>query len=204
MQVSMNGQDWHDVINPETGKSYNYYLTPHVTSITPAFGHVKAIKDQTIDIAGTGFICKDMECSGLLCRFGNTPETYIYVKANFVDEKMVRCKVPQYTKPDVLNVEVTVNGESYTSDNKTFGYFDPFVLDADPKLLAPDGSTNIQVKGLGFVDSGQTKIKFSNKAHPLVCPNDCVKNAIFVDKHTLNSTTLRQDEVRYEDRKKEL
>jgi hypothetical protein len=57
MQVSMNGYDWHDVMNPETGKSYHYYPTPHVTSVTPAFGHVKAIKDQTIDVAGTGFRC---------------------------------------------------------------------------------------------------------------------------------------------------
>jgi len=43
----------------------------------------------------------------------------------------------------VLFVEVTVNGESYTNDNKTFGYFDPFVLDADPKLLATDGTTKV-------------------------------------------------------------
>jgi hypothetical protein len=78
-----------------------------------------------------------------MCRFGNEPNSYIFVKAQLVSSTQVKCKVPQYTKPDVLNVEVTVNGESYTNDNKTFGYFDPFVLDANPKLLASDGSTNV-------------------------------------------------------------
>jgi hypothetical protein len=154
MQISLNDQDWHDVVNPETGKSYEYYATPHVTSITPAYGHVKAIKDQTIEVAGSGFRCFDDDCSDLLCRFGNAPEAYVYVKATLVGPSLVRCKVPQYTKPDVLFVEVALNGESYTNDNKTFGYFDPFVLDADPKLLATDGSTAVQIKGLGFVDSG--------------------------------------------------
>ena len=91
------------------------------------------------------------------------------MKATFVDKTMVRCKVPQYTKPDVLFVELTMNGESYTNDNKTFGFFDPFVLDADPKLLATDGTTNLQVKGLGFVNSGETKVLFSNRTTPLNC-----------------------------------
>lgn len=45
MQITLNLQDWHDVANPETGKSYLYYQAPHVTSITPAFGHVKTTKD---------------------------------------------------------------------------------------------------------------------------------------------------------------
>jgi hypothetical protein len=94
MQISLNGQDWHDVLNPEAGKSYQYYATPHVASITPAYGHVKAIKDQTIDVAGSGFACYDDDCSDLLCRFGNAPDSYVYVKAAFVSSSLVRCKVP--------------------------------------------------------------------------------------------------------------
>lgn len=206
MQVSLNGQDWHDVLNPETGKSYQYYATPHVTSVSPAFGHVKAIKDQIVDVAGSGFTCYDEGCSDLLCRFGNSPDAYVYVKAEEVNEHLVRCKVPQYTKPDVLFVEVTVNGESYTNDNKTFGYFDPFVLDAEPKLLATDGTTAVQIKGLGFVDSGQTRASYGNRTDSLTCSTanpsgkpDCAKPAVFVDKHTLNTTSFRQDEVKYSD-----
>lgn len=106
--------------------------------------------------------------------------------------------MPQYTKPDVLNVEVTINGESYTSDNKTYGYFDPFVLDASPKLLATDGSTKVQVKGIGFVDSGQCKVAYDNRSHELYCSgNPCAKSAVFIDKNTLNTTSFPQSEVNY-------
>jgi len=67
---------------------------------------------------------------------------------------MVECFAPEYTKPDVLRVEVSVNGESYTDDNKTYGYFDPFVLDAVPRLLSTSGKTSVDIKGIGFVNTG--------------------------------------------------
>jgi hypothetical protein len=78
----------------ETGKSYQYYAAPHVHSITPAFGHVKTTKDQIIEVAGTGFACYDDDCNDLLCRFGNQPDEYIFVKAVLASSTMVRCKVP--------------------------------------------------------------------------------------------------------------
>lgn len=198
MQITLNGQDWHSVLNPETGNSYLYYAAPHVTSLSPSFGHVKTTKDQIIEINGNGFACYDDDCSDLMCRFGNEPNSYIFVKAQLVSSTQVKCKVPQYTKPDVLNVEVTVNGESYTNDNKTFGYFDPFVLDANPKLLASDGSTNVQIKGIGFVDSGQCKAAYQNHSSTIYCGgNVCGKPAAFLDKNTLNTTSFPRSEVKY-------
>jgi len=94
-----------------------------------------------VELRGSGFECFDSDCSELKCRFGNGPEQYIYVQGELASSESVRCKVPQYTKPDVLEVELTINAESYTSDNKTYGFFDPFVLDAVPRLIATDGST---------------------------------------------------------------
>lgn len=93
---------------------------------------------------------------------------------------------------------MTTNGESYTNDNKTYGYFDPFVLDASPRLIAADGSTQMQVKGLGFVDSGQCKVSYNNRSSHITCSGgDCVKSATFVDKNTLNTTAFPQAEMRY-------
>lgn len=199
MQITINGQQWHDVYEIESLKSYQYYQAPHVTSLTPAFGHVKTTKDQVLEIAGTGFSCSDEECSDLMCRFGNSQEEYIFVKATLSTTTLMRCKVPQYTKPDVLNVEITINGESYTSDNKTFGYFDPFVLDANPKLLATDGSTKVQIKGIGFVDSGQCKAAYQNHTVDLFCGGYiCAKSAVFIDKNTLNTTSFPQAEMAYQ------
>lgn len=90
-----------------------------------------------------------------------------------------------------MNVEVTINDESYTSDNKTYGFFDPFVLDANPRLIATDGSTKVDIKGIGFVNSGTTKALFNNKTHKIVCgTGNCVKDATFVDKNTLQTSTF--------------
>lgn len=92
---------------------------------------------------------------------------------------------------------MTINGESYTNDNHTFGFFDPFVLDANPKLLSVDGSTHVQIKGLGFVDTGETKANYDNHTNQITCGGYCMKNAKFVDKNTLNTTSFRQDEMHY-------
>ena len=80
LQVSLNGADWVDVKDPAADSSFTFYQAPHVTSITPSYGHVKAAKDVTVDVAGSGFECFDEDCSDLLCRFGNRPSQYIYVK----------------------------------------------------------------------------------------------------------------------------
>lgn len=165
LQISLNKQSWVDVKDPAADSSFGFYASPKVTSLDPSYGHVKAEKDVMIDVIGSGFDCgddKDCDKEDLICRFGNSPAQYIYVKAELRSDTKMRCKVPEYTKPDVLKVEVTINGESYTSDGHTYGFFDPFVLDAQPRLIATDGSTKVEIKGIGFVDSGEARAQYSN------------------------------------------
>jgi hypothetical protein len=81
----------------------------------------------------------------------------INVKGEWVNETYVRCLIPKYTKPDELIVELTLNGQDYTNDNKKYGYFDPYVLNAEPRLISVEGTTKVKIKGFGFVDSKQTK-----------------------------------------------
>ena len=72
------------------------------------------------------------------------------------------------------------------------------MLDANPKLLATDGSTHVQIKGIGFVDSGQCKAAYTNHTNDLYCGGTtCAKTAVFVDKNTLNTTSFPQSEVAY-------
>ena len=59
--------------DPSADSSLGIYPSPHVTSLTPSYGHVKATKDVTIDVAGSGFACFDSDCTDLHCRFGNRP-----------------------------------------------------------------------------------------------------------------------------------
>lgn len=114
-----------------------------------------------MEIEGTGFKCPDSNCSELYVRFGDVGSG-IYVKATWQNESFIQVKVPVYTKPDVLHVEITVNGKDYTNDGKTYGYFDPYVLSAEPKLISVDGTTRVRIKGFGFVNSNETKSLISS------------------------------------------
>ncbi len=65
--------------------------------------------------------------------------------------------MPKYTKPEVLTVELTVNGKDWTNDMLTYGYFDPYVIRAEPALISVDGTTKIRIIGFGFVNSKTSK-----------------------------------------------
>ena len=84
--------------------------------MTPSYGPVKSPNNETIELIGKNFNCPDSECKDLYVRFGD-PDNGIYVKGEKVADDRIRCVVPKYTKPDVLPVEVTFNGQDYTHDN---------------------------------------------------------------------------------------
>ena len=122
-----------------------------------------------MDIEGTNFNCPDVNCSGLMVRFGEPPDQAIYVKAQRLNDTFVRVKIPKYTKPDVLRVELTLNNQDYTNDGKQYGYFDPYVLNVEPKLISVEGTTRVRIKGFGFVNSTESKALYNNPSNPLVC-----------------------------------
>jgi hypothetical protein len=109
--------------------------------------------------------------------------------------------VPKYTKPDVLPVEITLDGVDYTNNGQTYGFFDAYLLDVHPRLLSKNGGTTITLSGFGFVDTGagETKSKFTVKG-----PNDvscvvspCVGEATFKDKHTMTTKSVPQNILNY-------
>jgi hypothetical protein len=165
LQISPNKADWVDVRAPNSDYSFTYYEAPHITSISPTFGPVK---DENIEmtIDGRNFECPDPACKHLRVRFGEPPHG-IYMPATLESSTRIKVKVPKYTKPDVLRVELTLNGADYTHDSKTYGFYDPYVIDVQPRLISADGSTVVTIRGIGFVDSGEIKAKFANATHPI-------------------------------------
>jgi hypothetical protein len=93
------------------------------------------------------------------------------LKAELISDTKVKVKIPKYTKPDVLRVELTLNGIDFTADKKTYGYFDPYVLNAEPRLIATDGSTMLKIKGFGFVNSGKSQSLFNGTNKKMQCAN---------------------------------
>ena len=105
-----------------------------------------------MEIEGTNLKCPDSNCSDLMVRFGDS-DAGIYHPGVWLNDTFIKVKIPKYTKPDVLRVELTLNGKDYTNDGKTYGYFDPYVLNAEPRLISVDGTTKVTIKGFGFVAS---------------------------------------------------
>lgn len=128
-------------------------------------------------------------------RFGD-PENGIFVKGTKIADDTVTASVPKYTKPDVLPVEITFNGQDYTHDNQTYGFFDPYILDVKPRLISAKGTTRVRLYGFGFVNATSTDLKSKfNTAHHgnLSCPNQpCILQADYVDKVTLETSTFPQ------------
>ena len=72
MQISLNGQDWHNIPAPKKPYSYYYYESPHIVKLYPTFGPVKAKTDQWMLIEGTNLKCPiDSNCTDLTVRFGD-------------------------------------------------------------------------------------------------------------------------------------
>lgn len=198
-QISLNNEDWINVKAPGATHSFVYYESPHITAIQPSFGPLKSKANKKMTISGTNFVCQDPPCKDVKVRFG-PPSSAIYEPGQLMDDGSIQCNIPMYTKPDVLPVQVTLNGFDYSNDNITFGFYDPYVIDAEPRLIATDGSTKVTVKGLGFVNSGETKVEYHTKPKGLKCPNnDCIKVAEFKDKNHIIAATLPKDELSYTD-----
>jgi hypothetical protein len=129
-------------------------------------------------------------------RFGKD-ENSIFVHGTRRNANEIRVTVPPYTKPDVLTVDVSVNGEDYTNDGVTYGYSDPFLTNVTPRLVSPEGSTTLTLHGFGFVNSGEgaIRVKFGDKnGGELTCNGHtpCTVPGTFVDKNTITCPSLNK------------
>lgn len=103
IQVSLNKEDWINVKAPSATHSFVYYSSPQITKISPTFGPLKNKTNKMMTITGINFVCQDPPCKDVKVRFGNPPEA-IYQPGELMNDGTIGCKIPMYTKPDVLPV----------------------------------------------------------------------------------------------------
>ena len=165
---------------------------------------MKSPNNEKSIVTGKNFDCPDgastCKCS---IRFGSI-EFGTIVTGTVLSSTQIEVYIPKYTKPDILEVEMSMNGRDFTNDKVTYGFYDAFVIDVTPRLISKKGGTNMHVKGFGFVDSGAAEIasKFGSKeSGDLVCSaqSPCTNSAKFVDKHTISTVSLPQSVVNYKD-----
>lgn len=64
------------------------------------------------------------------------------------------CRLPQLSRPEMVEVEVSLNQKDFTNDHRNYTYYDAFVLDLVPHFGSRAGNTKISVMGFGFADTG--------------------------------------------------
>jgi len=90
IQISLNNEDWVNVRAPGAKHSFTYYDSPHITSISPSFGPLKA-KGKFMIISGTNFVCQDPPCNDVKVRFGTLPDNAIFEPAQLLPDGTIKC-----------------------------------------------------------------------------------------------------------------
>jgi hypothetical protein len=112
------------------------------------------------------------------------------MKGKLISSSQIYVDIPHYTKPDVLAVAVSFNGQDFSTSVITYGYFDPYLIKVSPTLIEMKGGTNVTLSGFGFVfsDPAEIKAKFlSATGGELKCGSQspCILPATFVSKNLI-------------------
>jgi hypothetical protein len=192
--VSRNGQNFVKV----SDNVYLFYNSPVISSISPNIGPVKNNVGGNITVNGKDFICAKSECEDLTCRYGTFPYP-LFLKGYYKDTKTVLCPIISYSRPEVITIEITMNGKDYTNNQVNYTFFDAFVLSATPRFFTERGGTNVTVHGFGFANTGnELKCRLGNADKPLLCKGKpCEFQAKFVNDRELICTMPAKSDVTY-------
>lgn len=162
---------------------------------------MKPPENTKITITGTDFVCPDSKCADARARFTDSEGNQIFETIDVISSTKVIATLPIMAKPDVLQVEVTLNGVDFTNGKKTYGFFDPFLFDVRPKLISSSGTTQITLIGLGFVDSSSLSVRFvDQQGNELTCDGKpCTKKGTFVNSKQVKSGTFKQSVIKKSD-----
>ena len=105
-----------------------YYNAPIVEAITPQYGPVKSPNNNKSIITGKNFECPKDDCSNVMVRFGDR-EFGTIQPGKVLSPTQIEVYIPKYTKPDILPVEISMNGKDFTNDKVSYGFYDAFVID---------------------------------------------------------------------------
>eukprot|EP01022_Parablepharisma_sp_SALTPOND_P004399 TRINITY_DN120219_c4_g1_i1.p1 TRINITY_DN120219_c4_g1~~TRINITY_DN120219_c4_g1_i1.p1 ORF type:complete len:1747 (-),score=99.47 TRINITY_DN120219_c4_g1_i1:2673-7913(-) len=200
LEMSLNNIDYTPIVPVNESYSYTYYSSPRIDKLYPSYGPVVTQSPIPLFIKGRNFECPNNDCRRVTCRFGKGDEA-IYVPAIRVSQTEIHCNVPKYNRPDVVPVEVSLDGEYYTNDNREFGFYEAYVWNVKPKMVSRVGNTTIRIHGYGFVNTTGTylKVRYGYPHKKLRCKGGpCIMMGRYIDKNTIEAETYPYNEITYE------
>ena len=153
VQVSMDGSTF-------TGPlfSFEYRDAPRVLSVSPSQREVST-RSVAVNVSGFAF----HSGSAVKCRFNSTSTAV--VNAIFLSSTLVQCASPGVSKPGVVTVEISNNGDDFSQDNVFLEYIDPPRVELlSPAIGPPMGETTISVFGSYFSQTQSYFCRFGSAA----------------------------------------
>lgn len=167
----MNGQQWQDA-----GYKVKFYPGPRVTAVSPTYGVTKNPKGLSITISGENFDCPNSDCTKIKVRFQNERGDWIFEEGAKISNT-ITAKIPKYPAPETLDVDVSMNGVDFTNDHVKYGFMDPYVIDIQPRLISPKGTTTVNMTGYGFVnmeDANKSVVNYQANNKDMLCKDNAV------------------------------
>ena len=131
---------------------FSYFAATEVELLAPT--GESAARRHVRDGVGPGFVGG----SDYRCRFGSAS-----VRASVVDGGNLTCTTPAQASGESVAVEISMNGQQYSTSKVPFVYHDPSaVTSLSPSSGVSAGSTVVRVLGSGFQPFEETLCRFGS------------------------------------------
>ncbi|MCP3686030.1 MAG: hypothetical protein GY861_25575 [bacterium] len=134
---------------------FYYYQQPYVTDIFPRTGPSKG--KGLVKIFGKGFR-NDFPGVNLGCKVGDA-----YGVGTFISTEQINCIFPKLIlneRNSTMNFSVAMNNYSFIPERNDLNFTPYGIISMNPSSGPIVGSTNIVVKGSGFIDSPYARCRF--------------------------------------------
>ena len=133
--------DGQNVFQIKSSSEFTYYEPAIVTKVEPPFGSIRG--GSTVRVSGINF----SNLHGLQCLFG----AGIAVDAEFLDEREVRCVVPEWSRdPKIVDIHIGIKDGATLSlvSHAIFEYLPhPSIESIHPRFGSIDGGTFVTLHG---------------------------------------------------------
>lgn len=144
VEVTVNGVDFST-----DGTLFTHTRQPFVLSLYPSKAPVGG--STTVFLSGAYFI----DSHRLGCSFGTS-----LVSARWLSTTLVQCESPPWPNEDIVFVEVTIDGQQFTSDRQSFSFISNEVHGVIPSIGPTGGGSLVSIFGEGFIFSADVAARF--------------------------------------------
>ena len=183
-EVTLNGQEF-----TTSHLNFTVYGSSIITSLCPSTGPI--LGGSMVRILGAMLA----NGSHYLCRFGDAVVNASHLAGSIPHE--VICSAPQKSAAAVVPVELSLNGQNYTTSEMLFTYHAPAVLtEMCPSTGPAHGGTAVRIVGAHLGIGSHYEVAIDDGDDPNVIPASFVHSPVASVRFVMPSVTLGRLRVR--------